>query len=398
MSAGNPSGITDTAMLTTAWKMSTKGMSRTHLPKTNTITLTTPMTAVIAYPNFLIWRSSGVSSALTAAIIWLMRPNSVSAPVATTTPVPRPEATSVPEKAMPSRSPTVAFSDTGVRGLVDGDRLAGERRLFRPQVLHVDQAKVRRDLVAGLEQHDVARDQLVRWDQASLAAAHGPGLCRQHVADRVQGLLGFPFLNEAEQRVKEHYPQNDRRVEPQADHQLDEAGAQQHIDQDIVQLQEEPHEWSLLASFRQLVAAVLLEAARDLGGIQARLDVAVEPPQHLLGGHGMPGHRAALGRHVHCCVHPRTPIRSVSRTHEDVSVEDPVRLQARFHAGDHLGLRTHYAHAGVDLLEGDRHPCGEPALGRSLYPAVRKSANNADIRITITAVASASRSANKRRI
>ena len=38
------------------------------LPALITITLTTAITAVIAYPNFLIWRSSGVSSALTAVI------------------------------------------------------------------------------------------------------------------------------------------------------------------------------------------------------------------------------------------------------------------------------------------------------------------------------------------
>ena len=150
-------------------------------------------------------------------------------------------------------------------------------------------------------------------------------------------------------------------VEPQADHQLDESGAEQHIHQDVVQLQEEPHEWSLLASFRQLVAAVFFEAARDLGGLKARLGVAVEPPQHLIGGQGMPGRRAALGLHVYCCVHLRTPIRSVSRSCEDAVDPDD----------------------------------GEPRL---LYPAVRKSANSADIRITITAVASASRSANKRRI
>ena len=32
MSAGRPSGITDTAMATTAWKSSTKSMPFTHLP------------------------------------------------------------------------------------------------------------------------------------------------------------------------------------------------------------------------------------------------------------------------------------------------------------------------------------------------------------------------------
>ena len=54
---------------------------------------------------------------------------------------------------------------------------------------------------------------------------------------------------------------------------------------------------------------------------------------------------------------------------------------------------------GFHTLQG-HYPAVDPDDGepRLLYPAVRKSANNADIRITITAVASASRSANKRRI
>src|SRR5215469_8136446 len=65
MSAGKRSGITEAAILTTDWKISTKGICRTHLPYRNTRTLTTAITAVIVYPNFLIWRSNGVSSALT---------------------------------------------------------------------------------------------------------------------------------------------------------------------------------------------------------------------------------------------------------------------------------------------------------------------------------------------
>ena len=70
------------------------------------------MTAVMAYPNFLIWRRSGVSSGLTSASNWLIRPSSVSLPVVTTTPVARPDTTIVPENAMHSRSPTVALPET----------------------------------------------------------------------------------------------------------------------------------------------------------------------------------------------------------------------------------------------------------------------------------------------
>ena len=127
---------------------------------------------------------------------------------------------------MPSRSPTVAFVGHGVGGFVDGDRLAGERRLFRPQVLDVDEAKVRRDLVARFEQHDVARHQLLGRDHARFAIAQGPRLGGQHVADRIQRLLRLALLNEAEQPIDDDDAENDRGVEPQAEHQLDEPGGQ----------------------------------------------------------------------------------------------------------------------------------------------------------------------------
>ena len=73
---------------------------------------TTPTTAVMRYPKFLICRISGVSKRLTLASNWLILPSSVWLPVATTMPVALPETTIVPEKAMLSLSPTVAFSGT----------------------------------------------------------------------------------------------------------------------------------------------------------------------------------------------------------------------------------------------------------------------------------------------
>src|SRR5262249_35227471 len=87
MSAGKPLGMTETAILTTAWKICMKGICRIYLPYRNTRTLIALIIVVIVYPNFLICRSNGVSSTLTDVIIWLMRPNSVFVPVVTTTPM-----------------------------------------------------------------------------------------------------------------------------------------------------------------------------------------------------------------------------------------------------------------------------------------------------------------------
>ena len=55
-------------------------------------------------------------------------------------------------------------------------------------------------------------------------------------------LLRPAFLKEAEQSIDDDDGEDDRGVEPQAHHQLDEAGGEQDIDEDIVELREEAHE------------------------------------------------------------------------------------------------------------------------------------------------------------
>ena len=115
---------------------------------------------------------------------------------------------------MHSRSPTVALAVAGVGRLVSRHRLAGERRLLGAKVLRVGEPQVRRDLVARLQEHDVPRDELFGGDHARLAAAQRPGLGGQHVADRLQRLLGLAFLDKAEQRVEDDDGEDDRRVDP----------------------------------------------------------------------------------------------------------------------------------------------------------------------------------------
>ena len=156
--------------------------------------------------------------------------------------------------------PDRSFVGHRVCGLIDGHRLARERCFLCPQVLDLDETKVCRDLVARFEEHDVARHQFFGRDQTNLPAAQGPGLRGQHVADRVERLLGLAFLNEAEQRIENDNAQNDRRVEPQADHHLDEPGSEQDINQNVVELVQELHERRLLLALRQTVRTVFRQA------------------------------------------------------------------------------------------------------------------------------------------
>ena len=60
-----------------------------------------------------------------------------------------------------------------------------------------------------------------------------------------------------------------------AQHQLGEAGAEQDVDQDVVELGQEPHERPSLLAFRQPVRTVLLQPGRGLTRIQAFLSLSV---------------------------------------------------------------------------------------------------------------------------
>ena len=102
----------------------------------------------------------------------------------------------------------------GLGRFVRWHRFTGERRFFRAQVLDVGEPQIGRDLVAGFEEHDVARHERLRCDHRSLAVAQGSRLRREHVADRIERLLRPAFLNEAEQSIDDDDAEDDRRVEP----------------------------------------------------------------------------------------------------------------------------------------------------------------------------------------
>src|SRR6516225_1894491 len=179
-----------------------------------------------------------------------MRPSSVSLPVETTTPVARPDTTMVPENAMLSRSPTVAFAGTASTPFSAGTDFPGKGCFFGPQVLRLDQAQVGGNLVAGLQKNNVPRNKLLRSNHAGLATTHRPGLRGQHVANGIQRLLRLALLYESEQRVENDDTKDDRRIDPQVQHQLGESCGKQHVDQDVVELCEKPRKRASLPGFR----------------------------------------------------------------------------------------------------------------------------------------------------
>ena len=196
---------------------------------------------------------------------------------------------------MPARSPTVALSETGAVDLSDGTdspvSAASSVRRFLTSV----EADVGGDLVAEFEEHDVAWHERLRRDHRRLPVAQGSRFRREHVADRIERLLRPAFLKEAEQSVDDDDAEDDRGVEPQVHHQLDEAGGEQHIDKHIVELLQEAHERTALARGRQHVEAVFRLAARGFGLVEARGHAGLEPLDGLIGGQRVPGRLFCFG-------------------------------------------------------------------------------------------------------
>ena len=136
------------------------------------------------------------------------------------------------------------IADGGVLGdriirFIRRDRFPGESGFVGAQILHLNEAQVRRHAVAGLKQHNITRDQLVGGRDANFAVSLDASVGRKHASDRIQRFLGSAFLKESENGVDDDDARNDRRVEPKPEHELHEAGGEQDIDEDVVELLQE---------------------------------------------------------------------------------------------------------------------------------------------------------------
>ncbi len=106
MIAGKPSGTEATARLISESISSESAISRNSKLKTNSAAIIARMIRKMALPSLSICTSNGVRWGSISDIIWLMCPNSVAPPVATTSPFPPPELTVVPENSRLVLSPS----------------------------------------------------------------------------------------------------------------------------------------------------------------------------------------------------------------------------------------------------------------------------------------------------
>jgi len=185
-----------------------------------------------------------------------------------------------------------AVADAGILGdrarlLRRRHGLAGQRRLLDPQLEALDEAHIGGHLVAGREAHHVAGDEVGGGDRRPCAVAAGLRIGGEHAADARQRLLCSPLLQEPDDGVDDRDRHDHPEVEPVRHDRLDRGGAQQDVDQGVVEVAQEPQPRGRALGLGQQVRAHEREPARGLRARQAP-GIRLQPP-------GDPVHRQREG-------------------------------------------------------------------------------------------------------
>ena len=176
----------------------------------------------------------------------------------------------------------------GLGVLLDRDGLAGERGLLDLHRGALDDAAVRGDGVAGLEQDDVAGDQIGARQVLEPPVADDLGLGGAHLLEGGEGLLGLGLLDHAEHGVDDDDGEDDDDVGPLGltldgtRDGGDGGGDDQHDDHGVRHLLEEALPQRCLLFFIELVGTELGEALLRHGSGQARLGIRGLRFQHIL--------------------------------------------------------------------------------------------------------------------
>ena len=174
-----------------------------------------------------------------------------------------------------SRSPTVAFA-----GATSVDFSAGtDSPVSAASSVRRFLASIRRKS-AGILSPDSSRTMSPGVRSSAGMSRVSPSRTARASAESMlriefERLLGAALLQEPEKRIENHDREDDRGVQPQAQHQLDEAGGEQDIDEDVVELGEEPHQRPLLLALRQAVRPV---SPSDVRRLPRRPDLGSDRP------------------------------------------------------------------------------------------------------------------------
>ncbi len=136
--------------------------------------------------------------------------------------------------AVAQRAHVFGCQGFGLLGHRDG--LAREGRFIHLQLRNLDEPQVGRDLVARLQQHDVAGHQFSSGQDLHHAAAQHGGVGRRQLAQRRHGLVGAPGLHKADNGVEHHDDEDHQRVCDLTHQPRDDRCAQQHQHHEVLEL------------------------------------------------------------------------------------------------------------------------------------------------------------------
>lgn len=156
----------------------------------------------------------------------------------------------------------------GIYVFVGRDGFAGQHRLLHAQAFGCDQPKVGGHLVACVQKHDVSRHQFLGRHRCPAPVTQNARVRCQHIADCRQRLFGAALLHKADYCVNQHDRQDHAGIDQMPKRGRDNGCGQQHIDQNIVELPEEPAQRPVGCSFRQPVWPGSAKPVRGLIGAQ----------------------------------------------------------------------------------------------------------------------------------
>ena len=185
-------------------------------------------------------------------------------------------------------------------GLVDRHRFPGERGLVDAQFAFPEQSDIGGHLVAGLDQDEVARYQLIGADGAFAALADHLGLGVHHGAQALQGGFGLGLLYESDDGIDHHDGEDDDRIDVLAQRGGHDTGYQQHVDQGMVELAKDPPDQAGASRRGKSVEPELLQAFCGDPVGQPPMRVGLQQQHDLVGGEAVVSVRRHCVRHDHC--------------------------------------------------------------------------------------------------
>jgi hypothetical protein len=148
--------------------------------------------------------------------------------------------------------------------LLDGRRLARQRRLDRLHVHGLDDPHVRGHLVARRQKDQVAGDELARRHAPLAPFADDGRVGRGHLAQGLDGALGAVLLHEAEDDGEEHDDGDGDGLDAVAEEGRERRRQQQDDDEDVLELFEQDRPRRDSSGGLKLIRPELFQAACGL--------------------------------------------------------------------------------------------------------------------------------------